>query len=160
MKILSLPIEKEAHLRTKKVIIHFEILTSLIQKAKLFNQFNNKELLNSKNKKMCVTQEEVNDYRYELVLRNKYELVVKTEGQFAYGTNRRNKDLFDESKVVIENIPSFSMKGNDKSENEELIDTSASSSTNKRKRNQRKKKETRKKAGRKKTKSNNKKKKK
>ena len=44
MKILSLPIEKEAHLRTKKVIIHFEILTSLIQKAKLFNQFNNKEL--------------------------------------------------------------------------------------------------------------------
>ena len=109
---------------------------------------------------MCVTKEEVNDYRYELVLRNKYELVVKTEGQFAYGTNRRNKDLFDESKVVIENSPSFSMKGNDKSENEELIDTSASSSTNKRKRNQRKKKETKKKAGRKKTKSNNKKKKK
>ena len=105
---------------------------------------------------MCVTKEEMNEYRYELVLRNKYELVVKNEARFAYGTNKRNKELFDESKVVIENIPSFSMKGNDKSENEELIDTSTSSSTNKRKRNQRKKEDTKKKAGSKITKSINK----
>lgn len=151
---------------------------------KSFYQFNNKEVLNSKNKKMCVTKEEVDEYRYELVLRNKYDLTVKNEERFAYGTTKRNKDLFDESKVVIENIPSFSMKGStkDKSENEEIIDTSTSSCTNKRKtsRNQSKKKEkieekesdeeeeeehkkkeeTKKKAGSKRTKSINKKKKK
>ena len=112
---------------------------------KSFYQFNNKDILNSKNKKMCVTKEEVDEYRYELVLRNKYDLVVKNEGRFAYGTTKRNKEFFDESKVVIENIPSFSMKGstNDKSENEEIIDTSTSSCANKRKtsRNQSKKKE-------------------
>lgn len=71
-----------------------------------------------------VTKEDIELYKYELIMRNKVDLVINTANSFAFGTSKRKDSLLNKNKVVVENMQSFSLLQNNEKEKEEIIDTS------------------------------------
>ena len=71
-----------------------------------------------------VTKEDIELYKYELIMRNKVDLVINNANSFAFGTSKRKDPLLNTSRVVVENMQSFSLLQNNEKEKEEIIDTS------------------------------------